>query len=75
MVGQSYDGAPSMSRELNRVQTQMQDHFPLAYYNYCVGHRVPLCASQTPMSVPKVANLFGTADKLVSFFRSSLKRS
>ena len=75
VVGQSYDGAPSMSGELNGVQKQIQDHFPSAYYNHCVAHRRSLCASQTSMSIPKIANFLGTADKLVSFFRSSPKRS
>ena len=75
VVGQSYDGAPAMSGELNGVQKQIQEHYPSAYYNNCVAHRMSLCASQTSMSISKVANFFGTIDKLVSFFRSSPKRT
>lgn len=75
LVGQSYDGAPAMSGELNGVQKQIQDHFPAAFYNHCVAHRMSFCASQTSMSIPKVAHFFGTADKLVSFFRSSPKHT
>eukprot|EP00794_Sanderia_malayensis_P010415 gene10415-11503_t len=75
VVGQSYDGAPFMSGELKGVQKQIQDHFPAAYYNHCVAHRMSLSASQTSMSIPRVANFIGTADKLVSLFRSSPKCS
>lgn len=31
LVGQSYDGAPTMSGELNGVQAQTQHKFPFAY--------------------------------------------
>eukprot|EP00112_Aurelia_sp_Birch-Aquarium-sp1_P016925 Seg3879.5 transcript_id=Seg3879.5/GoldUCD/mRNA.D3Y31 product="hypothetical protein" protein_id=Seg3879.5/GoldUCD/D3Y31 len=40
LIGQSYDGAPTMSGELNGVQKQIQQHYPAAYYNNCVAHRV-----------------------------------
>ena len=75
LIGQSYDGAPTMSGELNSVQNQIQQHYPAAYYNHCVAHRLSLCASQSAMKIPKVAKFFGTADKLVAFFRSSPKRT
>ena len=29
LIGQSYDGAPSMSGELSGVQKQVQDQFPI----------------------------------------------
>ena len=45
VVGQSCDSAPSMSGELNGVQKQIQDHFPSAYCDRCVAHRMSLCAS------------------------------
>ena len=36
-----------MSGELNGVQRQVQRHFPSAYYNHCVAHRMALCASRS----------------------------
>ena len=47
LIGQSYDGAATMSGELSGVQKQVQDRFPAAYYNHCVAHRISLCASQS----------------------------
>eukprot|EP00795_Rhopilema_esculentum_P016293 gene16293-biopygen5543 len=75
LIGQSYDGAPTMSGQLNGVQKQIQQHYPAAYYNHCVAHRLSLCAAQSAMKIAKVAKFFGTADKLVGFFRSSPKRT
>ena len=75
LIGQSYDGAPTMSGELRGVQKQMQQMFPFAYYNHCVAHRMALCASQSANKVPKVSEFFGILDKLVSFFRASPKRT
>ena len=54
LIGQSYDGAATMSGELNGVQKKMQDRFPSAYYSHCVAHRLALCASQSSSSIPKV---------------------
>ena len=34
VIGQSYDGAATMSGELNGVQAQIREHFPAAYYNH-----------------------------------------
>ena len=56
VIGQSYDGAATMSGELNGVQAQMQRKFPVAYYNHCVAHRMSLSASQSATKIPKVAN-------------------
>eukprot|EP00794_Sanderia_malayensis_P000924 gene924-231_t len=53
VVGQSYDGAPTMSGNLNGVQKQVQEHFPAAYYNHCVAHRMSLCASHSAMKTPE----------------------
>ena len=75
LVGQSYDGAATMSGELNGVQRQIQGNFPAAYYNHCVAHRMSLCASRSASKIPQVAKFFGTTDKLISFFRSSPKRT
>ena len=75
LIGQSYDGAPAMSGELSGVQKQIQDHFPAAYYNHCVAHRMSLCASQSANKVPQISRFFDILDKLISFFRSSPKRT
>ena len=75
LVGQSYDGAPTMSGELNGVQAQMQRDYPVAYYNHCAAHRFSLCASRPASKIPRVAKFFGTIDKLITFFRSSPKRA
>ena len=75
LIGQSYDGAATMSGELNGVQKKVQDNFPFAYYNHCVAHRMSLCASQSSMTIPEVAKFFGILDKLITFFRSSPKRT
>ncbi len=75
LIGQSYDGAATMSGELNGVQKRIRDKFPFAYYNHCVAHRMSLCASQSSMKIPEVAKFFGILDKLITFFRSSPKRT
>ena len=75
LIGQSYDGAPSMSGQLNGVQKQVQEVFKYAYYNHCVAHRLSLCASQTAKKIPRIAKFFDGVDKLITFFRSSPKRT
>ena len=75
VIGQSYDGAPTMSGELNGVQKQIRDLFPFAYYNHCAAHRMSLCASQSANKIIEVAKFIGTVDKLINFFRSSPKRT
>ena len=75
LIGQSYDGAPTMSGEFNGVQKQVSDKYPYAYYNHCVAHRISLCASHSANRIPEVAKFFGTLDRLVTFFRSSPKRT
>eukprot|EP00794_Sanderia_malayensis_P008392 gene8392-9293_t len=75
LIGQSYDGAPTMSGHLNGVQSQIKSLFPYAFYNHCVAHRMALCASRSANSIPQVAKFFGTTDKLITFFRSSPKRT
>ncbi len=47
LVGQSYDGAATISGELNGVQAQINEKFPFAYYTHCVAHRMSLSASQS----------------------------
>ncbi len=42
LIGQSFDGAPTMSGRLNGVQSQINAKFPAAYYNHCVAHRMSL---------------------------------
>eukprot|EP00794_Sanderia_malayensis_P010108 gene10108-11143_t len=75
LIGQSYDGAPTMSGEFNGVQKKVRDIFPYAYYNHCVAHRMSLCAAQSANKILEVAKFFGTLDKIISFFRSSPKRT
>eukprot|EP00794_Sanderia_malayensis_P004252 gene4252-4818_t len=73
LIGQSYDGAPTMSGQLNGVQKRILDSFPFAYYNHCVAHRMSLCASHASKKIREVARFFGIVDQVVSFFRSSPK--
>ena len=47
LSGQSYDGASTMSDELNRVQKGIRDHFPDPHYTHYVEHRLTLCAKQS----------------------------
>eukprot|EP00794_Sanderia_malayensis_P012585 gene12585-13873_t len=75
LIGQSYDGAPTMSGQLNGVQKRILDSFPFAYYNHCVAHRMSLCASHASKKIREVARFFGIVDQVVSFFRSSPKRT
>eukprot|EP00794_Sanderia_malayensis_P001780 gene1781-1984_t len=75
LIGQSYNGAATMSGELNGVQKRVQDKFPAAYYNHCVAHRLSLCALQTANQIPQVARFFDTVDKPIRFFRKSPKRT
>lgn len=75
LIRQSYDGAPTMSGALNGVQKLVSDHYPFAHYNHCATHRMSLCASQSANRIPEVAKFFGTLDRLITFFRSSPKRT
>ena len=75
VIGQSYDGAAVMSGSLNGVQKKVQEHYPFAFYNHCVAHRMSLCAAQSAMKIPKIAKFFGIVDKLIKFFRNSPKRT
>ena len=58
LIGQSYDGAPAMSGQLNGVLKQIQQHYPAAYYNHCVAHRLSLCAAQSAMKSQKLPSFF-----------------
>ncbi len=64
-----------MSGQLNGVQAQVQEKFPLAIYSHCVGHRMSLCASQISKNITEVSSFFDIVDSLISFFRSSPKRT
>ena len=75
LIGQSYDGAPTMSGEFNGVQKKVRDIFTYAYYNHCIAHRMSLCAEQSANKIIEVAKFFGTLEKIISFFRSSPKRT
>ena len=75
LIGQSYDGASTMSGELNGVQTQMREHFPAAYYTHCVAHRMALCAKTSANKIARVTEFFKSTDKIITFFRSSPKRT
>lgn len=75
LIAQSYDGAPTMSGALNGVQKKIKDKFPFAFYNHCVAHRMSLCAAQSADKIQEVVRFFDTVDKIVTFFRSSPKRT
>ena len=50
LIGQSYDGAATMSGELNGVQRQVQRHFPSAYYNQKLDLRTSeVCIISVPV--------------------------
>ena len=40
MIGQSYDGASTMSGQHNGVQKHIEDQCPIALYTHCVSHRL-----------------------------------
>ena len=71
VIGQSYDGAAVMSGSLNGVQKKVQEHYPFAFYNHCVAHRMSLCAAQSAMKIPKIAKFFGIVDKLIKFLETA----
>ena len=75
LIGQSYDGASTMSGNLNGVQKRIRDHYPYAYYTHCVAHRMALCAKQSANKIQNVSDFFDTTDKISTFFRSSAKRT
>lgn len=75
LIAQSYDGAPAMSGQLNGVQKKMREKFPFAFYNHCVAHRMSLCAAHSANKIQEVVRFFDIVDKIVSFFRSSPKRT
>ena len=75
LIGQSYDGASTMSGNLNGVQKRIRDRFPYAYYTHCVAHRMALCAKQSANKIQSVSDFFDTTDKIIKFFRSSAKRT
>ena len=75
LIGQSHDGAPTMSGPLNGVQKLISDHYSFAYYNHCATHRMSLCASQSANRIPEFNKFFGTLDRLITFFWSSPKRT
>ena len=64
-----------MSGELNCIQTQIREHFPAAYYTHCVAHRMALCAKTSANKIARVSEFFNNTDKLITFFRSSPKRT
>ena len=53
----------------------MRDIFTYAFYNHCIAHRMSLCAAQSANKIIEVAKFFGTLEKIISFFRSSPKRT
>ena len=65
IIGQSYDGATVMRGSLNGVQKKVQEHYPFAFYNHCVAHRMSLCAAQSATKIPKIANFFAMVEKLI----------
>ena len=75
VIGQSYDGAATMSGVLNGVQAQITEHFPAVYYNHCMAHRMALCAKTSANQFMMVSKFSRHTDKLITFFRISMKRT
>lgn len=74
-VGQSYDGASVMRGKYNGVKTRIQKESPQCLFIWTFDHVLNLvimeaCGSSLPAKV-----LFGTLEKLYTFFSTSRKRS
>lgn len=74
-IGQSYDGAATMSGELSGVQKRIPHIYPAPYYNHGLAQRISLTASQWANRIKTVAKFFDAVDKLVRFVKRSPKRT
>ena len=74
LIGQSYDGASTMSGKENGVQHQVQSMFPKAQFVHCHAHRLNLVLQKSVASIPTTKIFFTTLRGLHAFFSRSPKR-
>jgi len=74
LVGQSLDGAASMSGKYNGLQAKIKEICPQATFVLCHTHRLDLIVTSCVGSCLAAVNLFGNLEKLFVFISCSKKR-
>ena len=74
-VGQSYDGASVMRGKYNGVKTRIQKESPQCLFIWTFDHVLNLVIMEACGSSLEAKVLFGTLEKLYTFFSTSRKRS
>lgn len=74
LVGQSYDGAASMSGRHSGVQTIIRKTAPNAHYNHCRSHSSNLVVVKSCQKTQFGRNFFGILEQLFVMIEGSTKR-
>lgn len=72
--GQAYDGASTMSGEINGVQSKIKEIVPQALFVHCSAHKLNLILSDAVSSCLIANTFFGTIEAIYAFLSSSLPR-
>ncbi|KAF0300010.1 Zinc finger MYM-type protein 1 [Amphibalanus amphitrite] len=73
LVGQCYDGAPSMASEKVGVAAGVKSEAPLSHYFHCAVHAVNLSTSLI-RKVPFVRNALDNMETIITFVTDGAKR-
>ena len=74
MVGQSYDGAATMSGIKNGVATQFRKIVKTAVYVHCHAHKLNLALCDASMQLKDVSDVINIVESISVFIRRSAKR-
>ena len=67
LVGQGYDGAPTMSSSKNGVHAKIRNHYKNATYVHCRSHVLALALAAGCKQVTEIQTLFDNVGKLKWF--------
>ena len=74
LIGQSYDGAATMSGVRGGVQAIIKEHHPAAVYLHCAAHCLNLTLVNSSKVLP-IGRAFALISRIITLLRGSAKRS
>jgi hypothetical protein len=73
LTGQGYDGASTMSGNINGVQATIREKYPKALYVHCSAHALNLVVNDQ-CKLPVIRNACDGMREAISYFKASEKR-
>ena len=74
IIGQSYDGASTMSGQHGGVQALIQEKAPMAAYVHCYAHRLDLVLQEAGREVPMIRDAMNLVHDISAYLNASALR-